>query len=113
MSGCLDGVRVLEVARFQAGPRGGMMLGDLGAEVVKIEHIGGEQTRKSPPLVSGQSVYFGVYNRGKKSVCVDLRQAEGKQIVLDLARESDIVIENFRPGVMEDMGLGYEQLCKV
>jgi len=68
MAGCLDGVRVLELARFQAGPRGGMLLSDLGAEVIKIEPPGGEETRKMPPLVRGQSVYFAVYNRGKKSV---------------------------------------------
>jgi len=90
-----------------------MMLGDLGAEVVKVEHLGGEQTRKSPPFVEGQSVYFAVYNRGKKSICIDLKNEEGKKVFLDLVRESDIVIENFRPGVMERMGLGYEDLCRV
>jgi CoA:oxalate CoA-transferase len=68
MAGALEGVRVLELARFQAGPRGGMILSDLGAEVIKIEKLGGEETRKSPPLVRGQSVYFSVYNRGKKSL---------------------------------------------
>ena len=65
MSFALDGVRVLELARFQAGPRGGMILSDLGAEVIKIEKPGGEETRRSPPVVRGQSVYFAVYNRGK------------------------------------------------
>ncbi len=73
MSFALDGVRVLELARFQAGPRGGMILSDLGAEVIKIEALGGEETRRHPPMVRGQSVYFTVYNRGKKSVCLDLR----------------------------------------
>ena len=74
MAGALDGIRVLELARYQAGPRGGMILSDLGAEVIKIEKLGGEETRQSPPLVRGQSVYFSVYNRGKKSLCLDLRQ---------------------------------------
>jgi CoA transferase family III len=72
MGGSLEGVRVLELARYQAGPRGGMILSDLGAEVIKIEKLGGEETRKSPPLVRGQSVYFSVYNRGKRasaSIC--------------------------------------------
>ena len=78
--GALDGVRVLELARFQAGPRGGMLLSDLGAEVIKIERFGGEETRKHPPMVRGQSVYFTVYNRGKKSVCLDLRSDEGKRV---------------------------------
>src|SRR5216117_3376682 len=80
MAGSLDGIRVLELARYQAGPRGGMILSDLGAEVIKIEPPGGEETRKHPPLVRGQSVYFSVYNRGKKSICLDLRSAQGKEV---------------------------------
>src|SRR3989454_9013432 len=110
MSGCLDGIRVLELARFQAGPRGGMLLSDLGAEVIKIEPPGGEETRKHPPLVRGQSVYFSVYNRGKKSVCLDLRNAEGKEVFAALVTKSDVVLENFRPGVMRAMGFDYERL---
>ncbi len=106
----LDGVRVLELARFQAGPRGGMMMSDLGAEVIKIEKIGGEETRKNPPIVRGQSVYFTVYNRGKKSVCLDLRTKAGKEIFSGLVAKSDIVLENFRPGTMNAMGFGYEAL---
>lgn len=113
MAGCLDGIRVLELARFQAGPRAGMILSDLGAEVIKIEKFGGEETRKSAPLVRGQSVYFSVYNRGKKSVCLDLRKAEGKAVFFDLLKTADFVIENFRPGTLEDMGLGYDELIKV
>jgi crotonobetainyl-CoA:carnitine CoA-transferase CaiB-like acyl-CoA transferase len=110
MAGCLEGVRVLELARFQAGPRGGMLLGDLGAEVIKIEPPGGEETRRMPPLVRGQSVYFAVYNRGKKSLCADLRNPEGKAVLAALVGKSDIVLENFRPGVMRAMGFDYEAL---
>jgi crotonobetainyl-CoA:carnitine CoA-transferase CaiB-like acyl-CoA transferase len=110
MSFALDGVRVLELARFQAGPRGGMMLSDLGAEVIKVERIGGEETRRHPPMVRGQSVYFTVYNRGKKSICLDLRSARGKEIFAALVRKSDIVLENFRPGTIDTMGFGYEAL---
>src|SRR5471032_2266063 len=110
MVGSLDGVRVLELARYQAGPRGGMILSDLGAEVIKIERIGGEETRMNPPVVRGQSIYFTVYNRGKKSICLDMRSAEGKVIFTDLVRKSDIVLENFRPGTMAAMGFGYEAL---
>jgi len=106
----LDGVRVLELARFQAGPRGGMMLSDLGAEVIKIERIGGEETRRHPPMVRGQSVYFTVYNRGKKSICLDMRSERGKEIFAALVRKSDIVLENFRPGTMAAMGFGYDAL---
>src|SRR6516164_8686360 len=98
MSLNLEGVRVLELARYQAGPRGGMIMSDLGAEVIKIERIGGEETRKHAPMVRGQSIYFTVYNRGKKSICLDMRQAEGREIFAELVKNSDIVLENFRPG---------------
>ena len=110
MSFALDGVRVLELARYQAGPRGGMILSDLGAEVIKIEPLGGEETRRHPPMVRGQSVYFTVYNRGKKSLCLDLRSAEGKNVFTALVEKADVVLENFRPGVMRAMGFDYERL---
>ncbi|MGH7331543.1 MAG: CaiB/BaiF CoA transferase family protein [Candidatus Rokuibacteriota bacterium] len=110
MSHALDGVRVLELARFQAGPRGGMILSDLGAEVIKIEPLGGEETRRHPPVVRGQSVYFTVYNRGKKSLCLDLRSEAGKVVFAGLVRKADIVLENFRPGVMRAMGFDYDRL---
>jgi CoA:oxalate CoA-transferase len=113
MTGSLDGVRVLELARYQAGPRGGMILCDLGAEVIKIEKLGGEETRKSEPLVKGQSVYFSVYNRGKKSLCLDMRTPRGKEIFGALVPTADIVLQNFRPGIMEKMGFGYEELCRL
>jgi crotonobetainyl-CoA:carnitine CoA-transferase CaiB-like acyl-CoA transferase len=113
MVGSLEGVRVLELARYQAGPRGGMILSDLGAEVIKIEKLGGEETRKSEPIVRGQSVYFSVYNRGKKSLCLDLRTAKGKEIFAGLVKTADVVLENFRPGTMAAMGFAYEDLCKI
>ena len=108
--GCLDGVRVLELARFQAGPRGGMLMSDLGAEVIKIEPPGGEETRRHPPMVRGQSVYFSVYNRGKKSLCLDMRTPRGKEVFAALVPSADVVLENFRPGTMAQMGFGYDQL---
>src|ERR1700749_5294981 len=107
MVGSLEGVRVLELARYQAGPRGGMILSDLGAEVIKIEKLGGEETRRSEPLVRGQSVYFSVYNRGKKSLCLDLRTPRGKEVFAALVPTADVVLETFRPGTMAQMGLGY------
>ena len=113
MGGALEGVRVLELARYQAGPRGGMILSDLGAEVIKIEKIGGEETRRSEPVVRGQSVYFSVYNRGKKSLCLDMRTERGKEIFAALVPTADIVLQNFRPGVIERMGLGEEAVRKV
>jgi crotonobetainyl-CoA:carnitine CoA-transferase CaiB-like acyl-CoA transferase len=113
MAGCLDGIRVIELARYQAGPRGGMILSDLGAEVIKVERPGGEETRKSPPMIDGQSVYFSVYNRGKKSICLDLRQEAGQAILRDLVKTADFVLENFRPGTIERMGFGYDELKKL
>jgi crotonobetainyl-CoA:carnitine CoA-transferase CaiB-like acyl-CoA transferase len=113
MVGCLEGIRVLELARYQAGPRGGMILSDLGAEVIKVEKLGGEETRRSEPLVRGQSVYFSVYNRGKKSMCLDLRHPRGKEIFAALVPTADVVLENFRPGTMSRMGFDYEELCKL
>jgi CoA:oxalate CoA-transferase len=87
-----------------------MILSDLGAEVIKIEKLGGEETRKSPPLVRGQSVYFSVYNRGKKSLCLDMRTPRGKEVFAALVEIADIVLQNFRPGVMDRMGFGYDRL---
>jgi formyl-CoA transferase len=110
MNNSLDGVRVLELARYQAGPRAGMMMSDLGAEVIKIERIGGEDTRNNSPILRGQSVYFSVYNRGKKSICLDMRTDRGKEVFTELVRNADIVLENFRPGTMKAMGFDYPAL---
>lgn len=110
MQHSLEGIRVLELARYQAGPRGGMMMSDLGAEVIKIEAVGGEETRKNHPIVKGQSLYFSVYNRGKKSICINMRTDEGKKIFADLVKTADIVLENFRPGTMAAMGFDYDAL---
>src|SRR3979490_1143657 len=100
MGGALEGVRVLELARYQAGPRGGMILSDLGAEVIKIEKLGGEETRKSEPMVRGQSVYFSVHNRGKKSRTPDTRTERGKELFGALVPTADMVLQNFRPASM-------------
>jgi formyl-CoA transferase len=89
-----------------------MFLADLGAEVIKIEQLGGELTRKTF-VVNGSSIYFSSYNRGKKSLCMDLRKPEAKDLFLELLKTSDCVLENFRPGTMEAMGLGYDRLCAV
>src|SRR3977135_1862607 len=113
MAGRLEGVRVLELARYQAGPRGGMILSDLGAEVIKIEKRGGGHPRRSEPVVRGQSVYFSVYNRVNKSLCLDMRTERGKEVFAALVPTADIVLQNFRPGVMEKMGFGYDRLCQL
>ena len=97
MTGCLDGIKVLELARYQAGPRAGMVMSDMGAEVIKVEKPGGEETRAHAPLVNGTSVYFTVYNRGKKSITLNMRAEEGKAIFRELVKTADVVLENFRP----------------
>ena len=109
----LEGVRILELARWQAAPRGGMILRDMGAEVIKVEWRKGSDLRNSGPFVGDMSVQFAAYNRGKKSITLNTRHPKGKEMFLDLVRVSDVVLENFRPGTMEQMGFSYEEMCKV
>ena len=112
-SSVLDGVRVLELARWQAAPRGGLILQDMGAEVIKLEWRKGADLRDSGPFVGSMSVQFAAYNRGKKSVTLNTRHEKGKDLFFRLLEVSDVVLENFRPGTMDKMGFGYEELCKV
>ncbi|MCX6348646.1 MAG: CoA transferase [Candidatus Aureabacteria bacterium] len=106
----LDGIRVLDLSRVLAGPFCSMLLADHGAEVIKIEQPGkGDDTRAfGPPFVKGESAYFLSINRGKKSVTVDMKSERGKEIIRRLAEKADVVLENFRPGVAEKLGFGYE-----
>lgn len=109
--GPLAGVRVLDFTRVLAGPAASLALADLGAEVFKIEPPGtGDETRSFPPTRDGESHYFLSINRGKKSIVVDLKSDEGLAIVRGLAAKCDVLVENYRPGVMERFGLGYEAL---
>jgi crotonobetainyl-CoA:carnitine CoA-transferase CaiB-like acyl-CoA transferase len=108
--GPLAGVRVLDFTRVLAGPAAALALADLGAEVIKIEPPAGDETRGFPPIRDGESHYFLAVNRAKKSVVVDLKTPEGVALVKDLAAKSDVVIENYRPGVMDRLGLGWETL---
>lgn len=108
--GVLSGIRVADFTRIVAGPYCTMQLGDLGAEVIKVEPPQGDDTRSwGPPFVGDESAYFLSLNRNKKSVCLDLRTEEGLEIAHKLIQTSDVVIENFRSGVMEKLGLGYEE----
>jgi crotonobetainyl-CoA:carnitine CoA-transferase CaiB-like acyl-CoA transferase len=110
----LAGVRVLDLSRFIAGPYCAMMLGDMGAEVVKIEPPGqGEYARRALPAVNGQSLYTFVVNRNKKSLAVDLRHEDGLRVLHELVAQADVLVENFRPGTMEQMGLGWEAVHKL
>lgn len=108
--GALSGIRVLDFTRVVAGPYCTMLLGDLGAEIVKVEQPGqGDDTRTwGPPFINGESTYFLGINRNKKSVCLDLHNEHDLAVAHQLMRQSDVVIENFRSGIMERFGLGYE-----
>lgn len=113
-NGALSGVTVLDMTRVLAGPYCGMMLADMGANVIKIELPKvGDDSRALYPRANGESYYFMNLNRNKRSVTLNLKSTEGKKIFLDLVKKADIVIENYRPGVMERLGLGYEELKKV
>jgi crotonobetainyl-CoA:carnitine CoA-transferase CaiB-like acyl-CoA transferase len=109
----LEGLRVLDLARVLAGPYVGRMLADLGADVVKVEPPDGDVTRKWGVVRHGLSGYFTQQNVGKRSVCVDLREEGGADLVRKLAAQADVVVENFRPGVLDQYGLGYEALRAV
>ncbi|MEM1411797.1 MAG: CoA transferase, partial [Pseudomonadota bacterium] len=103
--GPLAGIRVVEFSHMVMGPATGVMLADLGADVVKIEPSGGDKTRG---LNGSGAGYFPMYNRNKRSLCADLKSPAGKDVALALIDQADVVIENFRPGAMERLGFGYE-----
>lgn len=106
----LDGIRVLDFTRVLAGPHAGRMLLDLGAEVIKVEPPEGDITRTTYPRANSLSTYFAQQNAGKRCISLDLDHQEGRDLVLRLADHADVVLENFRPGVMERLGLGFDVL---
>ena len=110
----LRGVRVLDFTQIGAGPLAAMQLGDMGADVIKIEAPGGDIGRKlGPPWQEGESVVSMSFNRNKRSLVIDLKHAQGSALVHRLAAQSDVVLESFRPGVMERLGIGYDALHAV
>ncbi len=106
----LQNIRVIDLGRHQAGPRCAQVLARMGAEVIKVERLGGEETRYHGPWVSKQSSYWVQYNSGKKSLSIDLRKDAGKDALRQLVKVSDILVQNFRPGTIENMGFGYDAL---
>src|ERR1700758_1566153 len=110
LTGCFAGLRVLDFSTTIAGPHCARMLADMGAEVIKIETTEGETMRTRPPVRSGCSTTYGQLNVGKKSLVLDLKSKEGREAVRRLAATSDILVENFRPGVMRRLKLDYESL---
>ncbi len=112
--GLLSGMKVLDLSRVLAAPYCGMMLADLGAEVIKIERPGkGDDARSNFPIVNGESAYYMNLNRNKRGIVLNLKSQAGKEVFRKLVAQSDVVLENYRPGVMDRLGLGYEELRKI
>jgi crotonobetainyl-CoA:carnitine CoA-transferase CaiB-like acyl-CoA transferase len=110
----LEGIRVLELANYMAGPYCGMLLADLGAEVIKVENPqGGDFSRLTAPFIAGESAGFMALNRNKKSLTLNLKSQRGHALFLDLVRTADVLVENFRPGTMDDLGIGYPALAAI
>ncbi len=111
--GPLDGLRVLDVATIYAGPLAAMVLGDFGADVIKVEHPRGDPLRTHGPAREGHGLWWKVLSRNKRAITLNLSTPGGQEILLALAAKSDVLIENFRPGVMEHWNVGYDQLAAV
>ena len=110
-AGALDDLRVVDLSRFIAGPYCAMLLGDMGADVIKVEPPGrGENSRSYGPFVEGESLYTMVFNRNKRSLTLDLRSDQGKDVLRDLLRKADVLVENFVPGTLEKMGFDWHTL---
>ncbi|NWR05612.1 SUCHY transferase, partial [Paradoxornis webbianus] len=111
----LDGVKILDLTRVLAGPFATMNLGDLGAEVIKVERPGaGDDTRAwGPPFAGTESIYFLSVNRNKKSIAINMKNSKGVKLIKELAAVSDVFVENFVPGKLAEMGLGYEDIKKI
>ena len=110
MSGALEGIRVVELAHIMAGPVAGLMLADLGADVIKVEPVGGDATRR---LLGSGAGFFPMFNRNKRSLAVDSKDPRGREIVLKLAAGADVFSENFKAGTLAKMGLDYASLAKL
>jgi formyl-CoA transferase len=110
----LEGIKIIDLSRVLAGPFCTMLLADMGAEVIKVEIPGkGDDSRTFPPFKKGQGTYFINFNRNKKSIVLDLKNSSDVDKLLEIIKSMDVLVENFRPGTMEKMGLGYERIKKV
>ena len=113
MNAPLSGIRVLDLSRVLAGPFCSMILADLGAEVIKVESPWGDDSRQFGPFVEGKSAYYRLFNRSKLGITLDFKNEDDKEVLRDLVRRADVVVENFRPGVLEKLGLAPAELLKV
>ena len=113
-SGVLQGVTILDMTRVLAGPFSGMMFADMGADVIKIETPKkGDESRSFGPFKNGESAYFMNLNRNKRGITINLKNPEGVKVFLESVAKADILLENFRPGTMEKLGIGYEKLKEI
>ncbi|MFI5155757.1 MAG: CaiB/BaiF CoA transferase family protein, partial [Chitinophagales bacterium] len=118
MKQALEGVKVLDFSQLLQGPFASQMLGDLGADVIKVERYGEGDIYRGMTffnqwIAGNESPCFMAWNRNKRSIAIDVKKAEGREIIYSLAKDADILLENFRPGVMERLGFGYEELKKI
>lgn len=113
MNAPLSGIRVLDLSRVLAGPFCSMILADLGAEVVKVESPWGDDSRQFGPFVDGTSAYYRLFNRSKMGITLDFKNDDDKEVLRDLVRRADVVVENFRPGVLEKLGLAPKDLLEI
>ncbi len=114
MTGALSSLKILDFTTLLPGPFGSMMLADLGADIIRIESITRpDLIRILPEYVDGESITHAFVNRSKRSLAIDLKKQEGKEVIKRLVREYDIIMEQFRPGVMDRLGLGYDDLCRI
>src|SRR5438445_1124794 len=104
------GVKVLDFCSFIAGAYGAMVLGDLGAEVIKVEPLTGDLSRTWGPFLAGESRFFQGWNRNKRGLALDLLSPQGREVICRLVRQTDVVIENFRPGITEKLQIDYDRL---
>ena len=109
----LTGLKILDLTRVVSGPFCTMLLADLGAEVIKIESPEGDPSRVTGIIGAGENPYFVNLNRNKRAITVDMKKSEGKEIIRRLVKKSDILVENFRPGVMDRLGLAYQALSEL
>ncbi|MGD1923234.1 MAG: CaiB/BaiF CoA transferase family protein [Paracoccaceae bacterium] len=112
MNGPLDGIKVIELAHVMAGPVAGLMLADMGADVIKVEKPTGDDTRHSAPYIGDEAASYMMMNRNKRGVVLDLKDPEQQTMLREMIRTADVVLENYRAGTMEKLGLGYEELKK-
>ncbi|MCC5910169.1 MAG: CoA transferase [Clostridiaceae bacterium] len=114
MKYALENIKVLDLTRVLAGPYATMILGDLGADIIKVEMpVTGDDSRQFGPYVNEESAYFMSLNRNKRSITMNLKEEEGKKLFREMIKKVDVVVENYRPGTMEKLGLGYEELAKI